>query len=76
MTEWAKRQRDSDAEWRHLREEAETEKCPELECEAEIGEHCKNLTSGLDLERLPAHSKRIKKFEDRAAGRLIETSPD
>jgi hypothetical protein len=74
MTEWANRQRDADAEWRMLREQAETESCPELECLAPIGEHCKNLTSGLDLEHLPAHGKRIKRFEDRAAG-LIEEAP-
>jgi hypothetical protein len=68
MTEWSNRQRDSDAEWRMVREQAGSVACPEPGCEARVGECCRNLSSGEDLARFPAHARRI-----RAADESIET---
>jgi hypothetical protein len=72
MTEWSNRQRDADAEWRMLREQAETEPCPELDCPAVAGETCVNLDDRLPLGRLPAHSRRIRAAADAAAEPLVD----
>jgi hypothetical protein len=61
MTSWAERQRDADATWRHTRLTAETVPC--VDCDARVGETCRNVHTGDPLERLPAHAKRIKAAE-------------
>lgn len=49
-------------EWLGQRDEAEQFTC--LECDAAPGEHCVNVRSGAELEKLPAHWRRIKAAEE------------
>lgn len=47
-------------EWQVERGQAQTIVCPEPRCHAGVGETCINLSSGLPLDNLPAHSRRIR----------------
>ncbi len=67
MTSWAERRREAGLEWDNERLEAEQRSCPE--CQAGVGETCRNVHDGSLLERLPAHWRRI-----RAADSSGETS--
>ena len=61
MTSWAERRREAGLEWDNERAEAEKHPCPE--CEAGVGETCRNVHDGQPLERLPAHWRRLKAGE-------------
>lgn len=58
MTTWAERRREAALELDHVRLEAEQVPCPE--CEAEVGERCRNVHDGVPLEKQPAHWRRVK----------------
>lgn len=58
MTSWAEQRREAALELDHARQEAETVVCPE--CEAAVGERCRNVHDGLPIEKQPAHWRRIK----------------
>lgn len=54
----------ADAEWRYTRHLAETVDCPHDWCGAQAGETCRYFTDGQPLNRLPAHSARIRKARE------------
>jgi hypothetical protein len=61
VTSWAEGRREA-ALWRdYERSEAEQVSCPE--CEAPVGERCRNVHDGQPLGRLPAHWRRLKAAE-------------
>lgn len=57
MTTWAEGRRHAALELDSVRLEAETVACPE--CEAAVGEGCRNVNDGRPLVKLP-HWKRTK----------------
>lgn len=62
MTSWAEGRREA-ALWRdYERQQAERVACPE--CEAPVGERCRNVGDGLPLEKFPAHWRRIKASDE------------
>lgn len=52
MTSWAEQRREAALELDHARLEAETVACPE--CEAPVGERCRNVNDGGPLMKAPA----------------------
>lgn len=62
MTSWAERQREAGLELDNERQQAETVLCPE--CQARVGERCRNVHDGSPLEKQPAHWRRLKAAEE------------
>lgn len=60
MTSWAERRREEGLHLDYLRQEAERVLCPE--CQAAVGQHCRNVNDGGPLGKAP-HLKRIKAAE-------------
>jgi hypothetical protein len=60
MTSWAEQRREAALELDHARLEAERVACPE--CQAAVGERCRNVNDGGPLVKLP-HWKRSKAAE-------------
>lgn len=58
MTSWAERHEHAALEKDNERLEAERVTCPE--CEAPVGETCRDVHNGQPLGKLPAHWRRIK----------------
>lgn len=63
---WVARQRAADATWQHDRVSALLVPCDEPGCQAPVGELCRNLRTGAELEHQAAHRKRID------AGKTVE----
>lgn len=51
MTSWAEGQRHAGLELDYLRQESATVACPE--CQASVGEQCRNVNDGGPLKNLP-----------------------
>lgn len=61
MTSWAEQRRVSALELDHVRQQAERVACPE--CQAAVGERCRNVNDGGPLMKLP-HLKRTNAAEE------------
>lgn len=64
MTAWNERRRIARAEWLMDRERANSVPCPEPGCRAQVGETCRNVHTGQEIEHLTAHWRRIKASEE------------
>lgn len=62
MTSWAERQREAGLELDNERLEAQKVACPE--CQAPVGERCRNVHDGQPLVKFPAHWRRIRAAEE------------
>jgi hypothetical protein len=62
VTSWAEQRRVAALELDHARQEAQKVACPE--CQAPVGERCRNVHDGAPIEKQPAHWRRIRAAEE------------